>query len=161
MDQTTDQTAAITTDQIAAITTDQVVALSTTDIASLSTNQVAALSTDQVAAFLTNQVAALSTQDVTSLATYQTAAIAEAPQTAEGEAAPADTPAPVINDLAEAPTAPYHLIDSEHTVINQIASKITGEIGVAIAEIEKIATDFSHAEVSSYKDKVLAWLKSL
>jgi hypothetical protein len=126
-----------TTDQTAAITTDQVVALSTTDIASLST------------------------QDVTSLATDQTAAIAEAPQTAEGEAAPADTPAPVINDLAEAPAAPYHLIDSEHTVINQIASKITGEIGVAIAEIEKIATDFSHAEVSSYKDKVLAWLKSL
>ena len=139
MDQTTDQTQAITTDQVAALSTDQAQALSTTDIAALSTQDVGALASAEASAITTT----------------------EAPQEAEGAAAPADTPAPVITDLAEAPAAPYHLIDSEHTVINQIASKITGEIGVAIAEIEKIATEFSHAEVSVYKDKVLTWLKSL
>lgn len=72
----------------------------------------------------------------------------------------ADTPVEAATYTTPAPAGPYHLIDTEHHVINLIASHLDKLKDEAIAEIQKISTAFSCTEVAKYKADVLVWLEA-
>ena len=100
------------------------------------------LTTTDVAALTTSEAPALTTTELPALAATQ-------------------APAVVVEEVIykePAPQGPYHLIDTEHGKINEIASHLGKLKDEAIAAIEAISTEFSHFEVVKYKDELLAWL---
>ena len=94
---------------------------------------------------------------------------AQAGQDQAGEAKPEDSATgeatteealPEPGYIGEAPAAPYHLIDSEHYVINLIAATIGKMKEEALAEAQAISTAFSHSDVAKYKADVITWLEA-
>ena len=131
----------VTTD-VAALTTGQAQAITTADLVALSTSQAQAITTADVAALTTSEAPALTTTELPALAA------AQAPAVAVEE----------VIYKEPAPQGPYHLIDTEHGKINEIASHLGKLKDEAIAAIEAISTEFSHFEVVEYKNELLAWL---
>ena len=94
---------------------------------------------------------------------------APAGQDQAGEAKPEDSATdeatteealPEPGYIGEAPAAPYHLIDSEHYVINLIAAAVGKVKDEALAVVNGVSTAFSHSDVAKYKADVIAWLEA-
>jgi hypothetical protein len=103
----------------------------------------------------TQQDQVLSTTEISSLTTEQvgaltTAGVADEPFILE------------LKPVGPAPAAPYHLIDTQHGFINEIAQHLDRAPAEAIAAIEALTLHPDHVvnEVRDYKTKVLNWLRS-